>query len=87
MVQLHQLTLLIVGNCKKFKIYDTIEAQQLEKNMKYYLIYLQSGTVVDICSFDDEQTRNMSYRSWFERNEYTINGCAYDELQCLNLVV
>lgn len=55
--------------------------------MKYYLIYLQSGTVVDICSFDDEQTRNMSYRSWFERNEYTINGCAYDELQCLNLVV
>lgn len=55
--------------------------------MKYYLIYLQSGTVIDISSFDDEETRNIAYNAWFYRDEYSIHGCAYDELQCLNIVV
>ena len=55
--------------------------------MKYYLIYLQSGTVVDICSFDDEQTRDTIYRSWVYRDQNIINGCAYDELQCFSQVV
>lgn len=55
--------------------------------MKYYLIYLQSGTVVDICSFDDEQTRDTIYRSWVYRDQNISNDSDYNELQCLNVVL
>lgn len=55
--------------------------------MKYYLIYLQSGTVVDICSYDDEKCRDTAYSTWVHRDENVYCGIAYDELQCLNVVV
>ena len=54
--------------------------------MKYYLIYLQSGTVVDICSFDDEQTRDDCYFKWVYRDVEFFYG-DYDDVQCLNVVV
>lgn len=55
--------------------------------MKYYLIYLQSGIVVDICSFDDEQTRDTIYRSWFYCDENVCNDLDFDQLQCFNQVL
>jgi hypothetical protein len=55
--------------------------------MKYYLIYLQSGIVVDICSYDDEQTRDTIYRSWVYRDLNFDHGADFDALQCFNQVV
>jgi hypothetical protein len=55
--------------------------------MKYYLIYLQSGIVVDICSYDDEQTRDTIYRSWVYRDQNVYQDADFDALQCFNQVV
>jgi hypothetical protein len=55
--------------------------------MKYYLIYLQYGIVVDICSYDDEQTRDTIYRSWVYRDLNVDHGSDFDSLQCFNQVV
>jgi hypothetical protein len=55
--------------------------------MKYYLIYLKSGIVVDICSYDDEQTRDTMYRSWVYRDQNICNDSEFDQLQCLNVVL
>jgi len=55
--------------------------------MKYYLIYLRCGTVVDICSFDDEQTRDTIYRAWLYRDQNVYNCADFDQLQCFNQVV
>jgi hypothetical protein len=55
--------------------------------MKYYLIFLQSGKVIDICSYDRESARDNAYYEWIYRDQNIINNCAYDELQCLNVVL
>lgn len=54
--------------------------------MKYYLIYLKSGMVVDICSFDDEKSRDNEHARWvYHDAEFFYND--YDDVQCLNVVV
>lgn len=55
--------------------------------MKYYLIYLQSGIVVDICSFNDEHTRDTIYRSWVYSDQNVCNDSEFDQLQCFNQVI
>jgi len=55
--------------------------------MKYYLIFLQSGIVVDISSYDDEFTRNQAWTYWTTIDQNVINGSAYDRVQCFNQVV
>lgn len=55
--------------------------------MKYYLIYLQAGVVIDINSYDDEQTRDTIYRSWVYRDQNICTISEYDEVQFLNIVV
>ena len=29
--------------------------------MNYFIVYFMNGNVVDICCFDDEESRNLSY--------------------------
>jgi hypothetical protein len=55
--------------------------------MKYYLIYLKTGIVIDICSYDDEQTRNTIYSAWLYRDQNVCNNSEFDQLQCFNQVV
>lgn len=55
--------------------------------MKYYLIYLLNGMVIDICSYDDESYRDEKYHQWVYRDQNICNITEYDELQCLNVVV
>jgi hypothetical protein len=55
--------------------------------MKYYLIYLKTGIIVDICSYDDEQTRDTIYRSWLYRDQNAYRDTDFDKLQCFNQVV
>jgi hypothetical protein len=55
--------------------------------MKYYLIYLKTGIVIDICSFDDQQTRDTIYRAWLYRDQNIYRDADFDKLQCFNQVV
>lgn len=56
--------------------------------MKYYLIYLKSGMVVDICSFDDEESRDNQHAKWVYRDAelFQVMCSDYDDVQCLNVV-
>jgi hypothetical protein len=54
--------------------------------MKYYLIYLQYGKVIDICSYDDKQTRDTIYRAWLYRNQNAYRDADFDQLQCFPAV-
>lgn len=58
--------------------------------MKYYLIFLKNGKVVDISTFDDEEARDKHanrYQVPLASQEYVswIDG-SYDEVQTLNVV-
>jgi len=55
--------------------------------MKYYLIFLQSGTVVDICSFDEMTSRDNAWLKYVTADQNIINGVAYDEVQHLDIVL
>jgi hypothetical protein len=55
--------------------------------MKYYLIYLKSGKVVQIISYDDEQTRDTMYRSWVYRDQSSCVITEFDDVQCLNEII
>jgi hypothetical protein len=51
--------------------------------MKYYLILLLYGRVVEINSFDEEEARDRQV----ERLRQQMHGCSeYDEIQTLNEV-
>lgn len=53
--------------------------------MKYYMIFLLSGKVVDIASFDEEESRDETVKLW----QYQLENChqnGYDEIQILNQV-
>lgn len=54
--------------------------------MKYYLIWMNSGKVLDICSFDDQETRDNAYYNWVYRDQDKCRSI-YDEAQCLNVVI
>ncbi len=55
--------------------------------MKYYIIFLQSGTVVDICSYDCMNYRDSQYMKYIDGGQNIINGCAWDEVQFLDIIV
>lgn len=58
--------------------------------MKYYIIYLLNGLVVDISSWDEEDARNQQYEKdaiqVAEKGIVSIYGFAFDEVQFLNQV-
>lgn len=49
--------------------------------MKYYLIFLLNGKVVDIPSFDEEECRDTTFKLYTD-NMFMYN--TYNELQTLN---
>ena len=53
--------------------------------MKYYMILLNEGKVVDIASFDEEDARDNTAKLWNERIGFVI-GLGYDDVQTLNIV-
>ena len=53
--------------------------------MKYYLIFLYAGRVMDICSYDDQQTRDKQYNKVMFDPAYA-NPRGYDDVQYLDVV-
>lgn len=54
--------------------------------MIYYLIFILNGKVVDISSYDDEESRK-SYLKYIEQyNLKDVNGREFDEVKMLDLV-
>lgn len=56
--------------------------------MIYYLIFLHSGEVVEICSYDDEHYRDEYFGYYYEQLKRcsSINGKPFDDVQKLNVV-
>lgn len=52
--------------------------------MKYYLIFMRSGRVVYIASFDEEDARLRTYRSVVGKHE--VDGVRYDTIQEFNQI-
>lgn len=52
--------------------------------MLYYLIFLNKGIVVSISRFDDDETRDKTYKYW--KNDHLLGSTKYDELQVFNEV-
>lgn len=50
--------------------------------MRYYMVFLLSGKVVDMVEFKDEQTRDMAL---VRHTHMMYTQTCYDELQVLNL--
>lgn len=59
-----------------------------EMTVKYYLIFLKSGQVVDISSYDDEESRNVNalrYKMPLATQPFAMTtDFTYDEVQTLN---
>lgn len=54
--------------------------------MIYYLIFILNGKVVDISSYEDEESREI-YLKYIEKyNLEDINGQEFDEVQMLDIV-
>lgn len=53
--------------------------------MKYYIILLLDGKVIDICSYDDEESKD-EHLIYFKNQLASMSGLPYNELQTLNQV-
>lgn len=51
--------------------------------MKYYIVLLKNGTVVDICSFDEEDARDHQKIILENTNPY---DAYWDSVQTINIV-
>jgi hypothetical protein len=55
--------------------------------MKYYIIYLACGKVIDIASWDDEAGRDLqAAKDTNLMYDYTGHGTLFDQVQVLNVV-
>jgi hypothetical protein len=60
---------------------------KLGANMKYYIIYLACGKVIDIASWDDEAGRDLqAAKDTNLMYDYTGHGTLFDQVQVLNVV-
>lgn len=53
--------------------------------MKYYIILLKNGAVIDVCSFDDEDARDKQARK-FESDPWQNSNQYFDDVQKINIV-
>jgi hypothetical protein len=51
--------------------------------MRYYIIYLLRGKVVQVSHFDEEKDRDHKFRSM----KQSANGIAYDDVQIMDELV
>jgi hypothetical protein len=54
--------------------------------MKYFIILLYRGKVVEVCSYDDQQSQ-LEHLNNFQNQLATTWGLSYDELQTLAQVI
>ena len=52
----------------------------------YYLIFILNGKVVDISSYEDEESREIYLKYIEQYNLKDVNGREFDEVQMLDIV-
>lgn len=53
--------------------------------MKYYLIYMYQGKVVDVCSYDDEDSQMKQFNHDSRLSDY-MQSFRFDSIQIFNQV-